>query len=279
MVVRDAGEMIMLGSYSYLGLLHHPRIDAAADLTIRQYGTGAHGVRLLAGTLPIHRELERALAEWKQTEAAVVLTSGYFTNIAVITALLGRHDVVLCDKLNHASIVDGCRLSGAEFKRFRHNDAADLCRHLAEVPKGKNVLVIVDAVFSMDGDIIDLPAISSACRKHGALLMVDEAHSLGVLGKTGRGIEEHFGLPADTVDIKMGTLSKAIPSVGGYVAARQEITDLIKYRGHAYIFSSALPAPCAAAALLRVGRDSVNTPISCVDFGVHHNPEVIGRSV
>jgi 8-amino-7-oxononanoate synthase len=247
-VLVDGREMGMYASYSYLGLLGHPRIGAAARAAVDKYGTGTHGVRLLAGTLTLHGELEAMIAEFKHAQAAITYSSGYATNLSVVSTLVGRHDVVICDKLNHASIVDGCLLSGAEFWRFRHNDMQDLERLLVRAGNSVGKLVIVDAVFSMDGDIIDLPAVVELCRKHKAWLMVDEAHSLGVLGAQGRGIEEHFGL-GDVVDIKMGTLSKTIPSVGGYVAGPKDLVNYLRHASRAYIFSAALPPAQAAAAL------------------------------
>src|SRR5688572_7110682 len=206
--VRGHGELLMLGGYSYLGLNGHPAIIAAAVDALHRYGTGSHGVRLLAGTLGIHRDLEAKIAEFKGTEAAATFSSGYFANVSTIACLVGRHDTVICDKLNHASIVDGCELSKAKFVRFRHNDMEHLEACLSDPAHPGKRLVVVDAVFSMNGDVINLPEVSRLCRRYGAMLMVDEAHSIGVLGNTGRGIEEHFGLPADAVDIKMGTLSK-----------------------------------------------------------------------
>lgn len=246
-VLVNGREMSMFASYSYLGLIGHPRINAAAKAAIDKYGTGTHGVRTLAGTLDVHRELEETIAEFKHAEAAITYSSGYATNLSVISTLMGRGDYVLSDKINHASIVDGCLMSGAEFRRFRHNDMEDLERRLQQVPNGAAKLVIADAVFSMDGDVIDLPRMVELCRKYNAWLMIDEAHSVGVLGKTGRGIEEHFGL-WDTVDIKMGTLSKTIPSVGGYVAGRKELITYLRHASRAYIFSAALPPAQAAAA-------------------------------
>ncbi len=241
-------ELIQFASYSYLGLLGHPRINAAALDAIGRWGTGTHGVRLLAGSLGLHRELEQRLAAFTGREDAITFSSGYVTNLTAIATLVGRQDVVYCDKLNHASIVDGCQLSGADFVRFRHNDLQDLERRLAQAPPGVTRLVVVDAVFSMDGDLVDLPALSALCRRHGARLMVDEAHSLGVLGATGHGIEEHFGVPG-VVDIKMGTLSKTIPSVGGYIAADAELVQVLRHAARGYIFSAALPPAQAAAAL------------------------------
>jgi len=245
-VVVAGKPMLMFASYSYLGLIGHPKIDGAATEAISRYGTGTHGVRLLAGTLPVHRELERAIARFKGTEDALTFSSGYATNLAAITALLTRRDVVICDSLDHASIVDGAVLSRSTFWRFQHNDLGGLERRLQRAgDRGK--LVVTDAVFSMDGDVADLPGIVDLCRRHGARLMVDEAHSLGVLGKTGRGVEEHFGMAAG-IDIKMGTLSKTIPSAGGYLAGSAKLINMYRHHSRPYIFSAAItPAQAAAA--------------------------------
>jgi 8-amino-7-oxononanoate synthase len=248
MKVRVRGRVMgMYASYSYLGLVGHPRINEAAKKAVDKFGTGTNGVRTLAGTLTIHTELEETIANFKHAEAAVTYSSGYATNLSVISTLMGRGDYVLSDKLNHASIVDGCLMSGAEFRRFRHNDMAHLETMLQNVPDGAAKMVIADSVFSMDGDIIDLPKVLELTKKYKAWLMIDEAHSVGVLGKRGTGIEEHFGL-GDVIDIKMGTLSKTIPSVGGYVAARKEIITYLRHASRAYIFSAALPPAQAAAA-------------------------------
>jgi 8-amino-7-oxononanoate synthase len=246
-VVVNGREMGMYASYSYLGLIGHPRINAAAKKAIEHFGTGTHGVRTLAGTLKVHEELEETIAHFKKAEASVTYTSGYATNLTVVSTLVGREDYVICDKLNHASIVDGCLMSGAKFLRFRHNDMDALEERLIAIPSNAGKLVIVDAVFSMDGDIIDFPRVVELCQKYQAWLMVDEAHSVGVLGSTGRGIEEHFGLEG-SIDIKMGTLSKTIPSVGGYVAGRRDIIQYLRHSSRAYIFSAALPPAQAAAA-------------------------------
>lgn len=248
MRVRVRGrEMGMYASYSYLGLIDHPRINEAAKRAIDEFGTGTNGVRSLAGTLTIHTELEETIADFKHSEAAITYSSGYATNLTVISTLMGRGDYVFSDKLNHASIVDGCLMSGAEFRRFRHNDMAHLEGLLRNAPPDVAKLVIADSVFSMDGDIIDLPKMLELCRQHNAWMMIDEAHSLGVLGEKGTGIEEYFGL-GDVIDIKMGTLSKTIPSVGGYVAAKKEIITYLRHASRAYIFSAALPPAQAAAA-------------------------------
>lgn len=248
MKVRVRGrEMGMYASYSYLGLINHPRINEAAKKAVDQYGTGTNGVRSLAGTLALHTELEETIANFKHTESAITYSSGYATNLTVVSTLMGRGDYVLSDKLNHASIVDGCLMSGAEFRRFKHNDMEHLETMLQNVPDGAAKLVIADSVFSMDGDIIDLPKMVALCKKYNAWLMIDEAHSVGVLGEKGTGIEEHFNLYG-AIDIKMGTLSKTIPSVGGYVAAKKEIISYLRHASRAYIFSAALPPAQAAAA-------------------------------
>lgn len=240
-------EMGMYASYGYLGLLNHPRINEAAKKAIDKFGTGTNGVRFLAGTLTIHTELEETIANFKHTEAAVTFSSGYATNLSVVSTLMGRGDYVFSDKLNHASIVDGCLMSGAEFRRFRHNDMEHLEGLLKNAPADVTKLVIADSVFSMDGDIIDLPKVLELTKKYHAWLMIDEAHSVGVLGEKGTGIEEHFGL-GDVIDIKMGTLSKTIPSVGGYIAAKKDIITYLRHASRAYIFSAALPPAQAAAA-------------------------------
>ena len=248
MRVRVRGrEMGMYASYSYLGLVNHPRINEAARKAVDKFGTGTNGVRSLAGTLTIHTELEETIASFKHAEAAITYSSGYATNLTVISTLMGRGDYVFSDKLNHASIVDGCLMSGAEFRRFRHNDIAHLEGLLRNAPQDVAKLVIADSVFSMDGDIIDLPKVLELCRQYNAWLMIDEAHSVGVLGAKGTGIEEYFGL-GDVIDIKMGTLSKTIPSVGGYVAAKKDIITYLRHASRAYIFSAALPPAQAAAA-------------------------------
>lgn len=248
MKVRVNGrEMGMYASYSYLGLINHPRINAAAKAAVDKFGTGTNGVRTLAGTLTIHSELEETIANFKHAEAAITYSSGYATNLTVVSTLMGRGDYVFSDKLNHASIVDGCLMSGAEFRRFRHNDMAHLEGLLKNAPPDVAKLVIADSVFSMDGDIIDLPKMVALCRQYKAWLMIDEAHSVGVLGEKGTGIEEYFNMYGE-IDIKMGTLSKTIPSVGGYVAANREIINYFRHASRAYIFSAALPPAQAAAA-------------------------------
>lgn len=257
-MVDGFGEMLMLGGYSYLGLNGHPRIIQAAKDAIDAFGTGTHGSRLLAGTLSLHTELERALAAFKQTEDAVVFSTGYAANVSTLSCLLRKGDVVISDKMNHASIQDGCLHSPATHKRFRHNDVESLRQRLQECPPEARKLVVVDAVFSMGGDILNLPGISRVCKQYNACLMVDEAHSVGVLGRTGSGIEEHFAMPPDTIDIKMSTLSKAMPSSGGYVAGSRELCTYLRHEARSFIYSgSSTPASIAAAiASIQLIRES-----------------------
>jgi len=248
-LMKDGREMVQLASYSYLGLIGHPRIEAAAHAAIEEYGTGAGGVRLLTGTTDLHERLESRIAEFAKREDACVYSSGYVTNIAIITGLTGPGDLVLMDKLDHASIVDGCLLSGAKWHTYRHNDMTHLERLLAKsAGEYGTILVVADSVFSMDGDVMDLPVTKALCEKYGARLMVDEAHSVGSLGATGHGIEEHFGM-VGSIDLKMGTLSKSVPSVGGYLAGASDLIDYQRHMSRPFIFSAALPPAQTAAAL------------------------------
>ncbi|HXV94018.1 MAG TPA: bifunctional SDR family oxidoreductase/pyridoxal phosphate-dependent aminotransferase family protein [Pseudonocardia sp.] len=235
-------------SYSYLGLIGHDYVDARVQEAVRRHGTGAHGVRLLAGTLNLHRELERTIARFLGTEDAIVFSSGYMANVATVGALVGPGDTVIGDVYNHASILDGYRLSGARVITYAHNDLAHLERALQQAGDGGR-LVVTDAVFSMDGDIAPLPGIVELCERYDAPLMVDEAHSLGVLGATGRGITEHFGLAPDRVPVKMGTLSKTVPSAGGYVAGSADLVFALKNNARGWMFSAAVTPANAAAAL------------------------------
>jgi 8-amino-7-oxononanoate synthase len=247
--MADGREMVMLASYSYLGLIGHPRIDAAAIAAVEKYGSGAGGVRLLTGTSDLHERLEERISSFAKREDACVYSSGYVTNIAIITGLTGPGDLVLMDKLDHASIVDGCLLSGSKWRTYRHNDMKHLEKLLADAQgQYQTILVVADSVFSMDGDVMDLPATKALCERYGARLMVDEAHSVGSLGETGHGIEEHFGMDG-SIDLKMGTLSKSIPSIGGYCAAGHDVIDYLRHFSRPFIFSAALPPAQTAAAL------------------------------
>lgn len=239
---------LMFATYSYLGLLQHPRIVAAAQAAVEKYGAGTHGVRILGGTLDLHHKLEARVADFVNRADAIVYSSGYVTNLATISTLVGRGDWVISDKWNHASIVDGCLLAQGEFKRFRHNDMEDLERVLQQAPEKVGKLVVADAVFSMDGDIFDLPAAYALTRKYNARLMLDEAHSLGVLGETGHGIEQYYGMPG-AIDIKMGTLSKTIPGIGGYIAGDRKLINFLRHTARGFVFSAALP-PAVAAGIL-----------------------------
>ena len=273
-VVVNGREMLMFASYSYLGLIGHPRINNAAKAAIDQFSSGTHGVRLLAGTTKLHKELEDTIARFKGTDAAITFSSGYVTNLATISTLCGRHDVVFCDRLNHASIVDGCQVGLAKFVRFRHNDMQDLRKKLAAADPNAGKLVVVDAVFSMDGDIINLPVVHDLCVEYGAWLMVDEAHSLGVLGETGHGIEEHFDM-AGCIDVKMGTLSKTIPSVGGYVAGDEDVISFLKHAARAFIFSAALPPGAVAAA--QASFEVIEDEVERVQTVQHNMQYFLGR--
>ncbi|MFC8076980.1 aminotransferase class I/II-fold pyridoxal phosphate-dependent enzyme [Streptomyces sp. NPDC057307] len=243
----DGRWFLNFASYSYLGLIGHDYIEDQTLRAVERHGTGAHGVRLLAGTLHLHRELELALARFLGTEDAIVFSSGYMANVATVGALVGPGDFVIGDVYNHASILDGYRLSGASVITYAHNDLADLERALRKAGDAGR-LVVTDAVFSMDGDVADLPGIVGLCERYDAPLMVDEAHSLGVLGATGRGITEHFGIDPARVDVKMGTLSKTVPSAGGYVAGSNDLIFALKNNARGWMFSAAVtPAQVAAA--------------------------------
>ncbi len=247
-VTIDGREMLMFASYNYLGLITHPKIKKAAIEAIEKYGTGAAGVRLLAGTTKIHEKLEETITKFKGAEDAVTYSSGYVTNLAAISTLCGRGDLVIIDKLDHASIIDGCILSGADHRTYLHNNMKSLEKILAKSGNYTNKLIVVDAVYSMDGDVSNLPEISHLAKKYNAKVMVDEAHSIGVLGKTGHGIEEHFGLKG-AVDIHMGTLSKTIPSIGGYLAGNKDLISYLKHNSRPFIFSASLPPVAAATAV------------------------------
>jgi 8-amino-7-oxononanoate synthase len=245
-VTMNGRKMIMVGSNNYLGLTNHPKVKEAAIEAVKKYGTGCAGSRFLNGTLDIHVKLEEKLARFMRKEAALVFSTGFQVNLGVISALVGKDDVVIIDKMDHASIVDGCRLSYGEVKRFKHNDIADLERILSE-NNGRGKLVVVDGVFSMEGDIINLPEILKITKKYGARLLVDDAHGIGVLGKTGRGTAEHFGLENE-VDLIMGTYSKSLASIGGFIAGDADVIHYIKHFARALIFSAS-PPPASIAAV------------------------------
>ncbi len=240
-------HLIMIGSNNYLGLTTHPHVRQAAIDAIRQYGTSCTGSRFLNGNLALIEELEARLARFMGKEAALVFSTGFQTNLGTISSLVGRNDYVIADKEDHASIVDGCRLAFGTMKRFQHNDMASLERVLASCPPEAGKLVVVDGVFSMGGDIAPLPEIVSLCQRCGARLMVDDAHSVGVLGG-GRGTAAHFGLE-EQVDITMGTFSKSFASLGGFIVGEDDVIHFVRHHARALIFSASISPPNVAAAM------------------------------
>jgi 8-amino-7-oxononanoate synthase len=245
-ILVDGQSLIHLCSNNYLGLAADPRLKDAAVEATRRLGTGSGASRLVSGGSTLHRALEQRISAWKGTEDAIVFSSGYLANVGTIPGLAGPGDRILSDSLNHASVIDGCRLSGARIEIYAHGDSADLAHRLA-VPHDGRTLVVTDSVFSMDGDLAPLPAICETCEHHGAMLMVDEAHAAGILGERGAGAVEHFGLNG-RVPIVMGTLSKALGSAGGYVAGPSSLITLLRNRARSFIFDTAPPpAPLAAA--------------------------------
>ncbi len=248
-VVVDGKKVLNFCSNNYLGLANHPRLREAAKRAIDQYGIGPAAVRTIAGTMTLHRQLERRLAAFKGAEDAITFQSGFNANLGTIPALVGRSDVIFSDELNHASIIDGCRLSRAQIIRYNHIDVDDLRAKLAEHRhQYRRALVVTDGVFSMDGDIAPLDKIYEVVKEYDAILMVDDAHGEGVLGRGGRGIVDHFGLHGK-VDIEVGTLSKAFGVVGGVVAGNATIVEWLRQRGRPFLFSSAMTVPDVAAAI------------------------------
>lgn len=251
-VEMEGRETIMLGSNNYLGLTGDERVTEASIAAIREYGTGLTGSRLLNGTTPLHLELESELAEWMGDEAAIVYSTGYQANLGCLDALLTSNDTVIVDSGDHASILDGCRLSGAKLRPFRHNQINKLERMLSRgAEDGGGLLVVVDGVYSMEGDLCDLPAVVELCKRYGARLMVDEAHGVGVLGERGAGACELFGLEND-VDLRMGTFSKSLASCGGFISGPTEVIDYLRYTSRSFLFSAAAVPAAVGAALAAV---------------------------
>jgi 8-amino-7-oxononanoate synthase len=246
-VHAEGRRMLMLSSYDYLGLIGDSRIEDAAVNAIRKYGTGTGGVRMLTGTIDLHHEMERDVAAFKGTAEAITFSSGYLANLAVIASLLTPQDRVIMDALSHRSLVDACRLAGVPLQRFRHNDLDSLRQELLSASPANRTLIVADGVFSMDGDICPLPGLIEIKREFGCFLMIDESHSSGVLGPCGRGTDEHFGIPAGEVDIWSGSLAKAIPSNGGFIAVSQELAIYLQHSAAPFIFSAALAPPSVAA--------------------------------
>jgi len=257
-VVRRGGrDLVMLGSNNYLGLTSHPEVKQAAAAAMARYGTGSAGSRLLNGTLDLHTELEERLATFMGREAALTFSTGFQVNLGVLSCLLGRSDVAILDSLDHACIIDGCRLGFGKSHKYRHNDMRDLAQKLDNLPDGRGVIIVVDGVFSMEGDLANLPKIVELKNLRGARLMVDDAHGIGVFGENGRGSAEHFGLEHE-VDLVMGTFSKSLATVGGFIAGDAYVVDHIKHHARSEIFSAAPPPASVAAAMKAleiVGRE------------------------
>jgi len=251
-LVVDGRDVLNFCSNNYLGLANHPKIVEAAREATKKYGVGPAAVRSIAGTTGLHVELEKRLAKFKGAQDVITFQSGFAANLGTIAALVGKEDVIFSDRLNHASIIDGCRLSGAKIIAYEHNDPAALEAAIQEAEGSyRRALIVTDGVFSMDGDIAPLPALYEVAKKHDILFMVDDAHGEGVLGKGGRGIVDHFGLHGK-VDIEVGTMSKAFGVVGGIVAGDRIIIEWLRQRGRPFLFSSAVTAPDAAACLAAV---------------------------
>ena len=247
-VIMEGKRRIMLGSNNYLGLTTCPEVIEAGIRAYEQYGSGCSGSRFLNGTLQLHLELEAELADFLRKPGVVTFSTGFQSNLGIISSVAGHGDVILCDRENHASIYDGCRLSFAKMHRYRHNDMNELERLLRNVPESAGCLIVTDGVFSMGGDICNLPEIVRLAKKYGARVMVDDAHALGVIGEGGRGTASHFGLE-DEVDIYMGTFSKSLASLGGYMATTEEVADYVRHTSRPFIFSASIPPASAAAAL------------------------------
>lgn len=255
-VTMNGKDTVMIGSNNYLGLTNHPDVIDAGVEAIKKYGAGCSGSRFLNGTLDQHLMLEKELAEFLQKEDVVTFSTGFQSNLGIISAICGRNDVIVCDKENHASIYDACRLSYAKLLRYEHANMEDLERQLKTIGDDKGILIVTDGVFSMGGDIAKLPEICALAEKYGARVMVDDAHGLGVLGEHGRGTAEHFGLE-DKVDIYMGTFSKSLASLGGYMAAKKEVIEYVRNTSRPFIFSASItPASVACArASLKILRE------------------------
>ena len=244
-VIMDGKRRIMLGSNNYLGLTTHPEVVQAGIEALKEYGSGCSGSRFLNGTLNLHTELESKLAKFLNKEAVVTFSTGFQSNLGIISAITSKDDYIISDRENHASIYDGCKLSYAKMLRYRHNDMQDLERLLKTVPDTAGILIVTDGVFSMGGDIANLPEIVRLAKQYGARVMVDDAHGLGVLGNGGRGTADYFGL-TDEVDIIMGTFSKSLASIGGYMAASREVVDYVRHNSRPFIFCASItPAACA----------------------------------
>jgi len=247
-VMINGKRVLMFGSNSYLGLTNHPKIKEAAKAAIEKYGTGCAGSRFLNGTLDIHIEAERRLADYVGKEAAVLFSTGFQVNLGVISCLLDRNDYLILDEYDHASIIDGSRLSFSRSIKYAHNDMEDLRKKISRLPEDAGKLIVADGIFSMEGDLVNLPEIVKIADEFGANIMMDDAHSLGVIGERGSGTASHFGL-TDKVDLIMGTFSKSLASLGGFIAANEETIEFIKHRARSLMFSASMP-PAAVASVI-----------------------------
>lgn len=256
-VEMEGHRTIMIGSNNYLGLTSHPEVIEAGVEAIKKYGSGCSGSRFLNGTLDLHTKLEKELAEFLHKDEVVTFSTGFQSNLGIISAIAGRNDVIVCDKENHASIYDACRLSFAKMLRYEHNDMEDLERILKTIPEDKGILIVTDGVFSMSGEICNLPKIVELKHKYGARVMVDDAHGFGVIGECGRGTGSHFNLE-DEVDIIMGTFSKSLASLGGYMATSERVANYVRHNSRPFIFSASIPpanVQCARKSLEIIKRE------------------------
>lgn len=273
-MIYKGSPKIMIGSNNYLGLTHHPKVIEAAEKALKEYGTGRTGSRFLNGTLDIHEAFEQELAEFTGKESALIFSAGYLVNLGVISSLLSKADSVVIDKLDHASIVDGCLLSYSKIHRYRHNDMNDLEKTLSHIPENSGILIVVDGIFSMEGDIANLPDICRISKEKGARLMVDDAHSMGVLGPNGNGTAAHFGL-TDQVDLIMGTFSKSFGAIGGFIAGDADVVDYIKHTSREMIFTASLPPSVVAStrAALQIIKDEPERRHRLIEIGNYMRSE------
>ena len=279
-VIMEGKRRIMLGSNNYLGLTSNQRVIDAGVAALKKYGSGCSGSRFLNGTLELHVELEEELAKFLNKEAVMTFSTGFQSNLGIISAIVGRHDYMICDKENHASIYDGCRLSYGKMVRYRHADMDDLESQLKNIPADAGKLIITDGVFSMGGDIAKLPEIVDLAQKYGARVMVDDAHGLGVLGENGRGTADYFGL-TDKVDLIMGTFSKSLASIGGYVAGDYRVIDYVRHASRPFIFCASIPPASCATALeaLHILEETPELPKRLMALAAHMRKGLKARGI
>ncbi len=279
-VIMEGKRRIMLGSNNYLGLTTDPRVIMAGIAALEKYGSGCSGSRFLNGTLELHVQLEEELADFLGKEAVMTFSTGFQSNLGIIGTIVGRDDYVFCDRENHASIYDGCKLSYGTLLRYRHSNMEDLERQLQKVPLDAGKLIVTDGVFSMGGDIAKLPEIVALAKKYNARTMVDDAHGLGVLGSGGRGTAEYFGL-TDQVDILMGTFSKSLASLGGYMAADARVVDYVRHASRPFIFCASIPPACCATAIeaLHILRETPSLPARLLELASYMRKGLNQRNI